>query len=124
MHVLAAVGDVASCSFTHNTAGIYGGGLFVGGGAVGKIGETTFDGNSATFGGALAIGSSKIVVSESAFATNVAFLDGGGMYVDGSDPDVSACVLTGNTARRGGGVFTLGRGISDDRHDLRVELGR
>jgi hypothetical protein len=69
----------------------------------------TFSGNSAMFGGAVAVPGSGVVslaFERTAFTGNAASGDGGALYVgSASDSALDACTLSGNSAARDGGAL-------------------
>ncbi len=72
---------VANCTFSGNSASIFGGGMFNGSNSSPTVQSCTFSGNSATYG------------------------DGGGMCNHESSPTVQSCTFSGNSAAYGGGMF-------------------
>jgi predicted outer membrane repeat protein len=108
---------VCGSTFTSNAAGS--GGL---GGALFRtpdaaiqsttIDRSSFTGNSATKGGALYLHNSKLFVTASTFAKNVALEGGGALFSDSSVLNLSNDTFASNLARLGlgGAIFLTGHG--------------
>jgi predicted outer membrane repeat protein len=97
----ASVLAVSDSTFSSNSAGQHGGGIYSDGDAT--VGNSTFAGNSAQFGGGITGGDGAVAVSDSTFSGNNAHY-GGGIYGFDSPIRVSNSTFIGNHANSGGGI--------------------
>jgi len=105
---------VTNCIFTGNIAGSNGGGMYNYLGST-IVSDCTFTGNTAASGGGMQNTSSSPTITDCVFEANEAD-DGGGMYnSNNSNPDITNCMFTNNSAhasdqtpRGGGGVYNDG----------------
>jgi CSLREA domain-containing protein len=111
---------VSNSTFSGNSAGTEGGGLFFQNNGVSASGLTvtnsTFSGNTADYGGGMYVNNanfgnnlSAVTVTGSTFTANNAF-GGGGLYVISATGTVANCSFSSNlaTTSSGGGIWTIG----------------
>ena len=99
---------VSNCTFTGNAATNYGGGMCNWEISLG-VTNCVFSGNSATEGGGMYNFDSNPTVTNCTFSGNTAGDDGGGMYNrNSSSPTVTNCTFSGNAATNyGGGMYNI-----------------
>ncbi|CAM9780845.1 unnamed protein product, partial [Phaeothamnion confervicola] len=96
------------CTFTGNTAGIGGGGVY-NEGNVENMSDCVFTNNKADYGGGVINYSNVTSTNGCTFAGNTAGIGGGGVYNDGNVENMSDCAFTNNTADYGGGgIYNTG----------------
>lgn len=106
---------ISDSTFTGNSAGSGGGGLFTSDSAT--LARTTFSDNSAANGGAIRQSFRSLALTDVTLSNNRASVDGGGLHV-GNDPagtftsTLSGCTIEGNDAVRGGGIFSSSNALS------------
>jgi len=105
---------VRQCVFRANTARLGGGGVAQG---TVLIDDCDFVANQGQFGGGLAVDVGDILVTRCRFLDNSAGVEGGGVRCSsgGSIPELRECVISGNSAPEGGGVFIYQSTISLSR---------
>ncbi len=93
------------CEFTGNSTSQYGGAINAGNSASPVISNCTVTGNWARRGGGgIVCGyASSVTISDCVLADNASDDSGGGILVHYGYAGINGCLLTGNTARRGGG---------------------
>ncbi len=104
---------VTNCSFSENTAVRSGGGMFNYLESYPVIKNSTFRGNIAQVGGGMlnAVLGEGLSVTDCSFIGNSAidntntFGLGGAIYIGGTNPPITNCTFSGNTARLGGGIY-------------------
>jgi hypothetical protein len=84
-----------------------GGGIYCYSGSSPSVSNCVITGNSAVFGGAVAVGNgnSQPVITGCTITANSALVGGGGIYCTGSGPTIESCIIAGNSAPRGGAVY-------------------
>lgn len=90
--------------FLANVANQAGGGLRVDGAHV-TVSGATFDGNSASVGGAVSSALSTLDISATSVLGNVASGSGGGLVAIDSEVSLSGCFFQGNTGVSGGAAY-------------------
>ena len=70
-----------------------------------KIKDLVITGGNATQGGGLYCRISNPTISDCTLSGNTATMLGGGIYCLSSNPTISGCTIEGNTANEGGGIF-------------------
>lgn len=106
-----------SATITNNTAASNGGGIYASNSHVTFSGETTMTSNAATSGsggGVYATGGNVTISSTASLTSNTAGTSGGGVYAASGDVTIADATFTKNTAKNGGGVYTLGDGTLGD----------
>lgn len=109
-NVLDSNPTVTDCTFSGNTAYVFGGGM-KNDSSNPMVTDCTFSGNTAADGGGMYNYSSTPTVNGCVFSGNTAeggFAGGGGMCNNSSNLTVSSCLFSGNTARggtSGGGMY-------------------
>jgi predicted outer membrane repeat protein len=106
---------IVDSAFLRNTAGRSGGGMG-NYGAAGVITRCTFSMNSAREGGGLSDGSIRSTVTQCEFRENTATSEGGGVSTFNSI--MYKCVFVGNSAYRGGGVYSSAYGSPQMSHSV------
>jgi len=106
--------DIESSVISGNTSASEGGGvdLYANGNAMPTltVDNSTFDGNSATYGGGLYVAGNVGIlnITNSTFSNNTASTSGGGLMIDDVDPGalftLSGSTVSGNSAESGGGI--------------------
>ena len=107
--------QITNCKFTDNTAGGNGGAIYGGGSKVvtitgGNAEMAIFSGNKSTggYGGAIGIGSGKLVLENYKFESNTAEKSqGGAIYVTGSGTNyttITSCKFVSNSAKEAGAL--------------------
>ena len=105
-------GDLASCSFSGNTADSQAGAMYNNNSSP-TITNCSFNGNSASnLGGAMYNNNSSPTITNCSFSRNTS-TQGGAMYNDTSSPTITNCSFSGNTASSGGVMSNLGFTFSD-----------
>lgn len=101
---------IADAELTKNSA-YNGGGIYASIGSV-TITNATFDQNTTTnHGGGLYVNQSNInIKTDATFSGNTATNLGGGIYATKADITIADAELTSNTAKNGGGIYTVGDG--------------
>ena len=101
-----------SVRFTANDASAgYGGALFVNGGCAVTASDSTFDANTARYGGAIGIYTGSLTLNSSTVDGNSSIYDGGGIYgiaAAESAPtsiDLQDSTVSHNSGRNGGGLY-------------------
>ena len=106
---------IRNCLFTSNSAANFGGAMHTvspGSNSSLILTNSSFESNSATFGGAM-IGHGSSVLTNVSFSRNRATNDGGAIYYDGSTRSTLTNVsFTQNTAGFGGDIRSFGEGVS------------
>ncbi len=98
------------CNFTNNTAGNRGGGsVFLSDLIGGEIHNCTFEGNTASIGGALCVNRGQLLVQNSLFQGNIATTKGGALLFNRTSVHISHSRLTGNTCPLAGAIFFDGQ---------------
>jgi hypothetical protein len=108
MLVVGGSPTVTGCTFTGNTAAVFGGGMYNGGGSSPTVINCWFENNTADtfFGGAIANEGSSPAVVNCIFVANSAVV-GGAMGSDGgSNPTVANCTFRQNTAVECGAIYS------------------
>ena len=103
--VLAQSGGITlrNCRFSGNAADIRGGAIFKASRDTVTLVHCTIDGNAAVFGAGLyARGPVRLVNCQ--VRDNTAGNDGGGLYIERTDVEMTNCVYSGNTSFVGGAV--------------------
>ncbi len=107
-----------SATITNNTAANNGGGIYALNSNVTFSGETTtMTSNAATSGsggGVYATGGDVKISSKATLTTNTAGTAGGGIYAANGNVTITDATFTENTAKNGGGIYTLGDGTNGD----------
>ena len=107
--------QITNCKFTDNTAGGNGGAIYGGGSKVvtitgGNAEMAIFSGNKSTggYGGAIGIGSGKLVLENYKFESNTAEKSqGGAIYITGSGTNyttITSCKFVSNSAKEAGAL--------------------
>ncbi len=106
MFTLSSSPTVVNCIFSGNSATGNGGGLYTQIGSGISISQCTFTGNNAGShgGGFYNISINNLNISQCTFTNNSAGQRGGGLSNSITDPVVTDCTFTGNTAVDGGGI--------------------
>lgn len=104
---LAGIREVTRCVIEANGCGQYGGGLEV---WSARIADSIIQNNTAATGGGIYAGPAGIEMTGCTVQNNIAFEDGGGVYVSNCGtcngfPVLYRCRIIGNTAGRDGGGF-------------------
>lgn len=100
---------IEQCRFYDNEAVDRGGALRLRGDSV--VRHSTFEGNRAEFGGAIA--GDTVFISDSTFSSNEAEGWGGALMMSSTgSPVVTRCQFVDNTAEVGGGIYVYGYGVS------------
>ena len=96
--------NVSNSTLSGNSAGQYGGGIYINGGTT-TISNSTLSGNSASqFGGGIYINAGTATISNSTLSGNSASGFGGGIRNFGGTAIISNSTLSGNSASQGGGI--------------------
>jgi len=114
MHNVVSSPTVANSTFSVNTAGVYGGGMYSDGGSP-SVTNSTFSGNTAgIYGGGMNNGfASTATVTNCTFSGNRAGNSGGGMDNSGGSSTVTNCTFSGNAAGTyGGGICNWGNPLT------------
>jgi hypothetical protein len=91
------------CVFQANIAWTGGAGRVEG---MATVEDCDFISNQARFGGGIELGGGNPIVTRSRFFDNTAEVEGGGVRCANSEPaELRECVIAGNTAPNGGGLF-------------------
>ncbi|MCZ6735273.1 MAG: right-handed parallel beta-helix repeat-containing protein, partial [Planctomycetota bacterium] len=104
--LLAQAGSITlrNCSFFGNAADTRGGAIFKASRDIMTLVDCTIDGNTALFGAGLyASGPVRLVNSQ--VRDNTAGNNGGGLYIQRTDVEMTNCVYSGNTSLAGGAVL-------------------
>lgn len=98
---------VTNCIFRENMATYSGGGMYNATRSHSTVINCTFTSNSAGSGAGMYQSNSDPVISQCIFSGNSADDVGGGMFTSyGSDPTVTNCTFYGNSANNGGALYT------------------
>ncbi|MCI6602633.1 MAG: InlB B-repeat-containing protein [Clostridiales bacterium] len=122
---LYAGGTIENSNFSHNSAEKQGGAIYLKAGDL-TLSESTFTGNTATYGGgALFInhdGEGNSRVSSCEFTTNASSYFGGGIYLGRNQYlEVSASTFSKNEAAHGGGIATYGGPCDPAKTNLSIQ---
>jgi subtilisin family serine protease len=111
-------GPITNCTITANSADDRGGGAFDCGGehicyspddCVFATTNCIFSGNSASSGGGMYNSITNPILSKCTFSGNTAWGYGGGMYNYESSQTLTNCIFIGNSANYGGGMYNYRR---------------
>jgi len=105
---------IANCTVTGNTDTAYGGGIYVFPYVDScSISDCLICNNNSSFeGGGMYLRGAGTVVTNCYIAENIAGRYGGGIYTDGNlgtAPVIERCVISGNEAQNGGGIYNRSR---------------
>jgi len=120
--------NITGSEFSENTGGLYGGGLITTGGVVSMV-DTNFLSNIAGYGSGMSIQAGARVtmtncnVVDGKAAAVDTYVNGGGVFVDGSYLTMRGCNVSGNNrgGKGYGGGLALEYGATVDIHDTRIE---
>ena len=101
---------LTNCTFTSNSADIYGGGMANEDASSPTLTNCTFTSNSCSDegGGMSNANNSNPTLTDCTFTSNSTNDGGGGMFNVGSNPTLTNCTFTGNWANGGGGMANVG----------------
>ncbi len=104
---------LTNCALRDNSASTGGGGIYCVYESSLTLSECTIEGNSAIYGGGIFCTESSPILTRCTISNNSASSSsslvshGGGIYcVNGSSPSLDSCILSGNSAALGGGMFS------------------
>lgn len=104
--------DLANCSFEGNVADAFGGGVYVNSSSSNNqvnITNCRFTGNTASMGGGLC-DRNGINITNCIISNNIATTKGGGIYTyNNATPVLRGCIISNNSAKDGGGIFSKGK---------------
>jgi hypothetical protein len=108
MLIIGGSPTVTGCTFTGNTAAVFGGGMYNGSGSSPAVINCWFENNAADtfFGGAIANEGSSPTVANCIFVRNAAVVGGAIGSDGGSNPTVTNCTFWDNTAVECGAIFS------------------
>ena len=116
---------VTASTIAHNS-GFNGGGIFNSGGTL-TVNSSLFKGNVASSGGGIFNSAGgTLTLTESTLTHNLAVfatLGGGGIYNTDSTLDLNRCTISGNAARRGGGIYSDGGSVTSTNSTVSSNVG-
>ncbi len=103
---------VAGFTIKNGNVPFAGGGIYCSNGSSPTISNCVLTGNSAVFGGAIAVGNSNSqpMITGCTITANSAIVGGGGIYCTGASPTIESCIIAGNSAPRGAAIYAHNAG--------------
>ncbi|MCD6393193.1 MAG: right-handed parallel beta-helix repeat-containing protein [Planctomycetes bacterium] len=105
---------VAGFTIINGNGGLMGGGLYIASGSSPVVRNCVIVDCSASLGGAIAVDSSLPTIKNCRILGNTAGVGGGALYINGGGlggPLFDNCIISGNSAPRGGAVYSQNPGV-------------